>query len=94
MTRHFRPSRCDVPIFHSNSRYAAESACENCDSVGGRHLPWCVAVNDNVLYAYSVILKSETMTEHDRCILHALGVLWNPSCKCNPVAGTPLGHTP
>ena len=62
--------------FHSNNRYSAEASCENCDKTGGSHEKWCIVINRAVLYAYEIVLEPKGMTEHDRCILHALGVAW------------------
>jgi len=61
-------------VYHSN-KYSADSACEHCAGII-RHAPWCITENKNVLYAYNIILHPENMTEQDRIILHALGVVW------------------
>jgi hypothetical protein len=89
MTRHYGPQTWDSTVFHSNSRYAADAACEHCDLIG-RHLPWCIAVNLSVFYAYEIVLHPDKITVGDAERLHALGVAWVPVCKCLPVAGTPL----
>jgi hypothetical protein len=56
-------------------KYSAASSCEHCDGVI-RHEPWCVTVNESVLYAYEVVLDPGKLTLEDQLILHALGVAW------------------
>jgi hypothetical protein len=73
MTRHFRPGDT---VFHSNSRYAADAACEHCEKLGGHHEVWCITCNHRVLYARGVVEDAKTMTMQDNLILHALGVAW------------------
>lgn len=72
--RAFRPTTWDSTVYHSN-KYSADSACEHCAGIL-RHEKWCITVNLSVFYAYEIVLHPENMTEHDRCILHALGVAW------------------
>jgi len=69
------------PVYHSN-KYSADSACEHCAGII-RHETWCITENKNVLYAYDIILHPEKMTEQDRIILHALGVIWTGLVLCD-----------
>jgi hypothetical protein len=61
-------------------KYSAESSCEHCDGVI-RHEPWCLTVNESVLYAYTILLDPGKLTLEDRLILHALGVAWSNNSR-------------
>lgn len=62
------------PVYHTN-KYTADSACEHCQGII-RHETWCITKNANVLYAFDILIHIENMTEQDKIILHALGVIW------------------
>lgn len=66
----------DSPIYHSNDKYCAASSCLHCGQAGEKHRPWCVVVNENVLYAYSIILEPAAMIGIDREFLQNVKVAW------------------
>ena len=67
-------------LYHAN-RYTAESACEHCRGIV-RHESWCITRNAAVCEAYQYVLEASKLPEHDRLILHALGVSWSkPACQ-------------
>ncbi len=55
----------------------AASACDHCAGTDD-HESWCILENPNVYYAFNILLHPGEMTEQDRIILHALGVVWTP----------------
>ena len=69
-----KPGAIEPKWYHSN-KYTAASACEHCGGVV-HHAAWCITCNRAVAYAYAAVLDAGTLTEEDRLILHALGVLW------------------
>ncbi len=76
---------------HSN-KYNAQIACEHCEGVV-RHEPWCITRSPEVLYAYGAVLDADRLTEGDRLILHALGVMWvNNQCAGACKAGEKTVH--
>lgn len=75
----------DTAVWQHSNKYSADAACDYCRGIV-RHESWCIARSEAVLYAYSAVLDSKTLTAGDNLILHALGVSWvdNPctgSCK-------------
>ena len=63
------------------NRYTAESACEHCHGIV-RHEQWCITRNAAVYEAFECVLDDSRLPEHDRLILHALGVSWiNIQCQ-------------
>jgi hypothetical protein len=66
------------PVYHSRH----DVACEHCAGTED-HEPWCILENTNVYYAFNIILHPEAMTEQDRIILHALGIVWTPLLTSN-----------
>lgn len=64
-----------VTTWHHSNKYSAESACEHCEGVV-RHEPWCITRSEVILYAYKAVLNANVLTEGDKLILHALGVVW------------------
>jgi hypothetical protein len=72
----------DAAIFHSN-RYHADAACSHC---GGliRHENWCITHNQQVFYAYEIVVEPQKLQLGDQLILHALGVNWIPE-ECQAV---------
>ena len=75
-------------IWRHSNKYSAEAACEHCQGVV-RHESWCITRCETVLYAYEAVINADKLTEGDRLMLHALGVVWtnnscNGSCKSAP----------
>lgn len=67
-------------IYHCN-KYSADKACEHCEGII-RCTPWCITVNANIRYAYSIVLDSRKLTYEDTLILHALSASWSDvPCK-------------
>jgi hypothetical protein len=74
-------------IYHSN-KYTAVAACPSCEGIV-RHESWCISQNENVLYAWEIIANPAVMTEQDRLILHALGIVWTPMTPYKEIANEP-----
>ena len=75
-------------LYHGN-RYSADKECEHCHGII-RHEPWCITRNAAVSNAYESVLNENKLTDHDRLILHALGVSWTSSacagkCSVKPI---------
>jgi len=68
------------PWYHCNA-YSADTACEHCLGVI-RHESWCISCNEEVAYAYEVVMDAGKLSLGDQLILHALGVVWSSKmCK-------------
>ncbi len=65
--------------YYSNNQ-TPSSGCEHCKGVL-RHETWCVTRNANTYYAFRAVQDAASLSQEDRCILHALGVAWTQSDK-------------
>lgn len=63
-----------MPWFRSNQQ-STDLACDYCQE-NGRHEPWCITQNLQVLGAWQAVLNSARLSLHDELILHALGCSW------------------
>lgn len=50
--------------------------CKHCDGIIC-HLPWCMCIDPDVLYAYEIVAEPGKLTTGDALMLHALGVAWD-----------------
>jgi hypothetical protein len=68
--------------FHSN-RHSAPAACEHC---GGavRHEHWCITLNTETFYAYTIVMDPTALTIGDALILHSLGAAWSTAEEFSP----------
>ena len=78
-------------VWHHSNKYSAEAACEHCEGIV-HHQPWCITQNKAVHYAYQAVMDASSLTEHDRLILHALGVVWT-SNPCDSTCAAKAGKS-
>lgn len=68
------PASPDGRWRHHN-RYSADAACERCAGII-RHERWCATRNPAAGYAWRAVEDAAAISEADRLLLHALGVVW------------------